>query len=143
MHANPYLGMLFFLVFPALFVAGLVIMPVGVWLAHRRDAAGLKAWRPRWPKIDLNEAAQRRATAIFLASTLANILIVSVAAYSGIEYMDSPQFCGQLCHEVMEPEWAGYQEGRTRAWRAFSAISAPARPGSSSRRCRGCARCTR
>jgi hypothetical protein len=25
--------------------------------------------------------------------------------------MDSPQFCGQLCHEVMEPEWAGYQEG--------------------------------
>ena len=36
---------------------------------------------------------------------------MSVAAYTGIEYMDSPQFCGQLCHEVMEPEWAGYQEG--------------------------------
>ena len=111
MHANPYLGMLFFLVFPGLFVAGLVIMPVGVWLAHRRDAAGLKAWRPAWPKIDLNDATQRRATAIFAASTLANILVVSVAAFAGIEYMDSPQFCGQLCHEVMEPEWAGYQEG--------------------------------
>ena len=111
MHANPYLGMLFFLVFPGLFVAGLLIMPVGVWLAHRRDAAGLKAWRPAWPKIDLNDGTQRRAAAIFLASTLANILIVSVAAFAGIEYMDSPQFCGQLCHEVMEPEWAGYQEG--------------------------------
>ena len=111
MHANPYLGMLFFLVFPGLFVVGLVLMPIGVWLAHRRDAAGLKAWRPAWPKLDLNEAVQRRAVAIFLASTLANILIVSVAAFAGIEYMDSPQFCGQLCHEVMEPEWAGYQEG--------------------------------
>ena len=54
---------------------------------------------------------QRRAAFIFVASTIANVLIVSVAAYSGIEYMDSPQFCGQLCHEVMEPEWAGYQEG--------------------------------
>ena len=111
MHANPYLGMLFFLVFPGLFVAGLLLMPIGVWLAHRRDAAGLKAWRPAWPKLDLNEPVQRRAATVFLASTLANILIVSVAAFAGIEYMDSPQFCGQLCHEVMEPQWAGYQEG--------------------------------
>ena len=111
LHANPYLGMVFFLVFPGLFVAGLIIMPVGVWLAHRRDQAGLRAWRPTWPRIDLNDGSQRRAAAIFLLSTLANVLIVSVAAYSGIEYMDSPQFCGQLCHEVMEPEWAGYQEG--------------------------------
>jgi len=111
MHANPYLGMLFFLVFPGLFVVGLVIMPIGIWLAHRRDAAGLQAWRPAWPKLDLNDGVQRRAAAIFLASTLANILIVSVAAFAGIEYMDSPQFCGQLCHEVMEPQWAGYQEG--------------------------------
>src|SRR5512136_249016 len=76
MHANPYLGMLFFLVCPGLFVAGLLIMPIGVWLAHRRDAAGLKAWRPTWPKIDLNEPVQRRAAVIFVASTVANILIV-------------------------------------------------------------------
>jgi len=111
MPSNPYLGMLFFLVCPGLFVVGLVIMPIGVWFAHRRRAAGVKAWRPRWPKIDLNEAVQRRAALVFFASTVANILIVSVAAYSGIEYMDSPQFCGRLCHEVMEPEWAGFQEG--------------------------------
>jgi hypothetical protein len=111
MHSNPYVGMLFFLVCPGLFVAGLVIMPIGMWFAHRRRAAGEKAWRPTWPKIDLNEAVQRRAVLVFFASTVANILIVAVAAYSGIEYMDSPQFCGRLCHEVMEPEFAGYQEG--------------------------------
>jgi hypothetical protein len=111
MHSNPYLGMLFFLVCPGLFVAGLAIMPIGMWFAHRRRAAGVKAWRPTWPKIDLNEAVQRRAALVFFASTVANILIVSVASYSGIEYMDSPQFCGRLCHEVMEPEWAGFQEG--------------------------------
>ena len=110
MHANPYLGMLFFLILPGLFVAGLILMPIGVWLAHRRDAAGLKAWRPSWPRIDLNDVTQRRATAIFLASTIANLLIVLVAAFAGVEYMDSPQFCGQLCHEVMEPQWAGYQD---------------------------------
>lgn len=111
MHSNPYVGMLFFLVCPGLFLAGLIVMPIGAWLAHRRRAAGVPAWQPRWPKIDLNDAVQRRAAAVFFLSTIANILIVSVASYSGLEYMDSPQFCGQLCHEVMEPEWAGYQEG--------------------------------
>jgi hypothetical protein len=111
MHANPYMGMLFFLVCPALFVAGLVLIPIGVWVARRRRAAGREVARRGWPRIDLNDPAQRRAVVIFLAATLANILIVSVAAFSGVEYMDSPQFCGKLCHEVMEPEWAGYQEG--------------------------------
>jgi hypothetical protein len=66
---------------------------------------------PSWPRIDFNEPYQRRVGAIVLACTVANVLIVSVAAYRGIEYMDSVQFCGQLCHEVMQPEFAGYQAG--------------------------------
>ena len=111
MHSNPYMGMLFFLVCPGLFVAGLVLIPIGAWVARRRRAAGPAGRRRGWPRIDMNEPAQRRAALIFLAATLANVLIVSVAAFSGVEYMDSPQFCGRLCHEVMEPEWAGYQEG--------------------------------
>jgi hypothetical protein len=111
MHSNPYVGMLFFLVCPSIFVTGLLIMPLGAWLAHRRRASGVPEWRPSWPRIDFNEVAQRRAAMVFFVSTVANILIVSVAAYSGIEYMDSPQFCGRLCHEVMEPQFAGYQEG--------------------------------
>jgi hypothetical protein len=110
-HSNPYIGMLFFLVCPGLFVAGLVIMPVGMWLERRRRVAGRTAWRMEWPQIDLGDRIQRRGAAVFFGSTVLNILIVSVAAYSGIEYMDSPQFCGQLCHEVMQPEWAGYQAG--------------------------------
>jgi len=36
---------------------------------------------------------------------------VSLAAYKGIEFMDSPQFCGQVCHTVMEPEFTAYQDG--------------------------------
>ena len=43
--------------------------------------------------------------------TVANIVIVSLAAYRGVEYMDSPQFCGQACHGVMKPEYVAYQDG--------------------------------
>ena len=42
---------------------------------------------------------------------MANIVIVSLAAYRGVEYMDSLQFCGQVCHTVMKPEFTAYQDG--------------------------------
>jgi hypothetical protein len=35
----------------------------------------------------------------------------ALAAYRGVEYMESTQFCGQVCHTVMEPEFAAYREG--------------------------------
>jgi hypothetical protein len=112
MHSNPYLGMLFFVVFPALFIVGLIIMPVGIWLERRRRRLGVTTgfWA-HWPTIDLNQPWQRRTAGVFILATVANLLIITVAAYKGVEYMDSVGFCGQLCHRVMEPEWAGYQEG--------------------------------
>ncbi|MEI6667658.1 MAG: NapC/NirT family cytochrome c [Acidobacteriota bacterium] len=110
-HSNPYMGLLFFLILPTFFVAGLVLIPIGMWIEHRRRAEGKTSWMPSWPRIDFNEPYQRRIGVIVLACTAANVVIVSVAAYRGIEYMDSVQFCGQLCHEVMQPEFAGYQAG--------------------------------
>ena len=51
-----------------------------------------------------------QAVAAF-ALTMANVVIVSLAAYRGVEYMDSVQFCGQVCHDVMKPEFQAYQDG--------------------------------
>lgn len=36
---------------------------------------------------------------------------MSLPAYRGVEYLDSPQFCGQVCHTVMKPEFTAYQDG--------------------------------
>ncbi len=41
--------------------------------------------------------------------TLVNLVIVSLATYRGVEYMDSVQFCGQACHQPMEPQFVAYQ----------------------------------
>jgi hypothetical protein len=46
-----------------------------------------------------------------LVLTMVNVIIVSLAAYRGIEFMDSPSFCGEVCHEVMEPEFAAFEDG--------------------------------
>jgi hypothetical protein len=110
LHTNPYLGILFFLVLPGVFIAGLLLIPVGILIARRRVAAG-KPLRIGWPRIDLNDPGHRRLAIGVLVLTLVNVVIVSLAAYRGIEFMDSPAFCGQVCHEVMEPEFAAYQDG--------------------------------
>ena len=37
--------------------------------------------------------------------TAVNLLIVSMAADGGVHYMESSEFCGQVCHTTMEPEY--------------------------------------
>ena len=107
-HSNPYIGLVFFLVLPAIFLLGLALMPIGAWLARRRRRQGRA---PQWPRLDLNDPIHRRAMVIVVVLTMANIVIVSLAAYRGIEYMDSVEFCGQACHTVMKPEFTAHQDG--------------------------------
>src|SRR5690349_1833873 len=86
LHTNPYLGILFFLVLPGVFVFGLLLIPVGAWLERRRRSRGHAASTLQWPRVDLNDPIHRRAAVIIFALTMANIVIVSLAAYRGVEY---------------------------------------------------------
>ncbi len=104
---NPYLGIIFFLLLPALFIAGLVLIPIGVF-ARRRKLQKAGKIPAEFPKIDLNDHMFRHGLDIVLVATIVNLLVVSVASYRGAAYMDSPQFCGQSCH-VMHPEYTAYK----------------------------------
>jgi len=106
-NENPYLGIIFFLLLPALFIAGLLLIPVGVFLRRRKlqKAGQIPA---QFPQIDLNDRIFRHGLDIVLVATIANLLVVSIATYRGASYMDSPQFCGQSCH-VMHPEYTAYK----------------------------------
>src|SRR4029434_10543576 len=86
LHTNPYLGIVFFLILPALFVLGLLLIPLGAWVERRRRAAGKPPASVEWPRIDLNEARQRTVAVIVFCLTMANIVIVSLGAYKGVEY---------------------------------------------------------
>ena len=104
---NPYLGIIFFLLLPALFIAGLVLIPIGMWLRRRKlQKAGLIPLE--FPQVDFNDKIFRHGVDIVLVATIVNLLEVSMASYRGAAYMDSPQFCGQSCH-VMHPEFTAYK----------------------------------
>jgi hypothetical protein len=110
LHTNPYIGIIFFLVLPALFVIGLLLIPLGAWIERRRRAAGKPA-TVDWPRIDFNNPSHRRVAVILFALTMVNIVIVALGAYKGVEYMDSVGFCGQTCHTPMKPELAAHLQG--------------------------------
>jgi NapC/NirT cytochrome c family protein len=110
-HTNPYMGIVFFLILPGFFIFGLLMIPLGAWIERRRRDAGKKPSELQWPHINLNNPGHRRLAVAIFALTMANIVIVSLASYRGVEYMDSTQFCGQACHGVMKPEATAHQDG--------------------------------
>ncbi len=106
---NPYLGLLTFVLLPALFVTGLLLIPAGTWLARRRAARGLPELR--WPTLDLGDARVRGWVLLLAMATIINTLLVTAASVQAIHYMDSPSFCGQVCHTPMEPHFVQWQRG--------------------------------
>lgn len=105
---NPYIGLLAFVAIPTVFVMGLLLVPLGAWRARRRRRLPPEV-EPDWPVLDLRNPHQRTVLVIVLALTVVNLLIVSMAAYGGVHYMESAEFCGQVCHTTMEPQYAAYQ----------------------------------
>ena len=105
---NPYLGIIFFLILPALFIFGLLLIPIGI-IQRRRQLRAAGQLPAVYPKIDLGDPVFRRAIDFVLLATVVNVIIVSMASYRGVAYMDTAQFCGQSCHTVMTPEYTEYQ----------------------------------
>ena len=104
---NPYVGIVVDLFLPGLFVLGLILIPIGIWLRHKElQASGTLP--AVFPEIDLKDPFFRRGIEVVLAATFINFVIVGTASYRAISYMDSPNFCGQTCH-VMAPQWTAYQ----------------------------------
>jgi len=103
---NPYVGLLVFITVPAIFLVGLVLIPFGAWWSARRRRSGRDV---TWPVIDLGDARQRGIVAGVLALTFVNVLIVSSAGVGAVHYMERTEFCGQVCHTTMEPEFKAHQ----------------------------------
>ena len=83
---NPYFGIFLFLVVPAFFILGLVLVPLGAWKEKRRRRRGDLS-EPRWLTIDLNKKSHRTAATIFVIG--AGIAIVFGAAVSYVLMMVS------------------------------------------------------
>jgi nitrate/TMAO reductase-like tetraheme cytochrome c subunit len=104
--SNPYLGIIFDLILPGIFVVGLVLILVGI-LTRRSYLLATSKVPAFFPEISLNDPVFRRGLDFVVIATFFNFIIVGTASYRGVAYMDTPNFCGQSCH-VMAPEFSAY-----------------------------------
>jgi hypothetical protein len=110
-RGGPYLGIITYLLLPGVVLAGLVLVPVGIWrqTKREREATAHGEPLPHLPVIDLNAARTRKALAVFGVMALIGAVVLAVGTYKGVEYMESVEFCGTACHTVMQPEYTAHQ----------------------------------
>jgi len=107
-HPNPYIGIFAYVIMPAILIAGLLLVPLGIWRTRNRLRSGDPSV-PRFPRLDLNNPAQRSTVAFFMSFVVLFVLLSAIGSYRAYEYSDSTEFCGQLCHSVMHPEFTAHQ----------------------------------
>jgi hypothetical protein len=102
---------LLFVAVPAAFVLGLLLIPLGWRLDAGRRRRSPELPPSDWPVFDLRIARQRRIIAIVALLTVVNLVLLSMASYGAVHYMETTQFCGQVCHTTMAPQFAAHQAG--------------------------------
>jgi len=106
---SPYIGIMAFLVMPGVFLLGLLLIPLGIYLRKKRSIAEpLEAGGINYPTIDFNTPRVRHLALFVSLLTLVNVLLILIVTYEGVVFMETTQFCGQVCHTVMTPEYTTY-----------------------------------
>ena len=105
-EGGPYLGILSYLILPLAVVLGVLLIPIGVWRAKKREARGEK--EPPLPVVDFNKPQTRRAMATFGLVSLVGVVVLAVGSFKAVHWMESVEFCGTACHTVMQPEYTAY-----------------------------------
>jgi hypothetical protein len=107
-ESNSYLGLFIYIILPAFMVLGLLLIPLGVMINVRRKKNSKDGDQP-WPVFDLNKRGDWATLVKIFLITLIFITSSAIGSYKAFEYSESVEFCGTVCHDVMEPEFVTYQ----------------------------------
>ncbi len=103
-HQKPYMGIIAFVILPGLLIIGLAIAVVGMVFERKR----VHVSEDRFPRIDLNNPHHRSMFGFFSGLTIILLLFSAFGSYQAYEFTESVQFCGEICHSVMKPEYTAY-----------------------------------
>ncbi len=106
---GSYIGLFIYIVLPVFLVIGLILIPIGMSRKSKRVKKGTEE-ATNWIKIDLHNPRHYNAMAIFVFFTLLFLVLTGIGSFQAFHYTESNEFCGTLCHSVMEPEYVAYQE---------------------------------
>jgi hypothetical protein len=108
---NPYFGGFVYMIVGPAFIAGLVMVFVGLFFLKGKEEVrvftldylkGHFADETRFNRV-------RKLIFLGVLLTSVNFIVFGLLGYSGYHYLESNSFCGQFCHTVMAPEYTAYQ----------------------------------
>lgn len=105
--SNPYLGIITYIGFPSFLLIGLLLIALGAIVENRRILS--QKGEKRLPIIDLNNPKHQITTLVFSVITIIIVVLSVFGSFKAYEYTDSDEFCGQVCHKVMSPEYTSYK----------------------------------
>ena len=108
---SPYMGILTYMISPAVLGLGIMIFLYGCLReSRRRRRLGTTEAMP-YPTLNLNDARQRKIFTSILAGGSLLAILLAFVGYNAYLFTDSNTFCGKLCHSVMKPEYTSYLNG--------------------------------
>ncbi len=105
---SSYIGLVIYILLPAIMIMGLILIPLGMLLKIRRERRSVHKKKPAWPRIDLNDLRHRNAFLVFAVGTSLFLFISAIGSYEAFHYTESVEFCGTVCHSVMKPQYTAY-----------------------------------
>lgn len=106
---GSYIGLFIYIILPGFMIVGLLMIPIGMRINRKKiRIAEAKGEVKNWPILNFNNIETRNATIIFLLGSVFLLVISAIGSYEAFHYTESVEFCGKLCHTVMEPEYTTY-----------------------------------
>ncbi len=106
---GSYIGLFIYIILPGFMVIGLILIPIGMRLRRRKmKRTETEQGTKSWPLLDFNDIATRNAAFLFVVGSVFLLVISSIGSYEAFHYTESVEFCGKLCHKVMEPEYTTF-----------------------------------
>src|ERR1700758_501213 len=85
-RANPYIGIFTYMVYPALLLLGMILVPVGVILERRRRVKGGNV--PPYAVIDLNNPRTRGVFLFVIVSSIFLMGLISTVSYQAYHFTE-------------------------------------------------------
>ena len=106
-ESNSYMGILTYIIIPSFLIVGLLLIAYGILRERKRERQG-KVRQNTLPVLDLNDPKKRAMFLTFSIGTIVLMLFSAFGSFKAYEYTETDEFCGTVCHKVMEPEYTAY-----------------------------------
>ena len=107
-NSSTNLGLFIYIILPGFLILGFLLVPIGMYFKRRRIRKDSSVSKERLPVVDLNDPRHRNAFIFFTIITIIILFLSTLGSFEAYHLTESVEFCGTLCHKVMEPEFTAY-----------------------------------